>query len=180
MPTAANTVPETPLLPHVRPRFQLQTRLTANEIVERFRTQLSRPDCPVVGKAHRVYISLMLPEEEQHYWSPRLTITLEDLEDENARLLRGVYGPRPAVWTMFVFFYFVIGILVVFISIIGSSNLALGNSGAILWWVPVLLTVLASLYLVSRFGERLGREHMVILHRFVEETLEVRFADTHK
>ncbi|MEL6925713.1 MAG: hypothetical protein AAFO94_16835, partial [Bacteroidota bacterium] len=99
-----------------------------------------------------------------------LSIAIEP--EETGSLLRGLYGPKPAVWTMFVFFYALVGFAVVVVSVIGFANLSIDKSGAILWLVPVLLLIFLSLYLVAYFGQRLGHDQMLTIHHFLEATLD--------
>ena len=153
----------------VRPRFQIETEYTITELAEKINLGLQRGNAPCKGRVNPTYATLYLPYEEQHYWSPRLTLTLEETENGGS-LLRGLYGPRPAVWTMFIFFYAIIGFAMMVIGIIGLSHLTLGDPAPILWLVPVLGVVFLSLYLVAYFGQKLGHDQMVILHQFMEES----------
>ncbi len=109
--------------------------------------------------------------EEQHYWSLQLQISFE--ETENGTMMRGLYGPRPAVWTMFVFFYAVIGFAVLIVSMLGLSFLTMDKPVTILWAVPVLVIVFFSLYLVAYSGKKMGYEQLVILHQFIEGCTEM-------
>lgn len=172
--------PEEDHLPpyRVRPRFQVTSPDTTDDIEERIREGLAAEGAPCVGKVYSGYVSLQLPLEEQHYWSPRLTVTLEELEEGS--LVRGLYGPRPAVWTMFVFFYSLIGFALVIVSIIGMANLSLDKSGAILWLVPVLIIAFLSLYLVAYFGQQKGHDEMVVLHTFLEESTGLNIDREHQ
>ncbi|NNE26673.1 MAG: hypothetical protein HKN09_07500 [Saprospiraceae bacterium] len=156
---------------HVRPRFEVTLPFSIQDVELRLRSALNAQEVLVLGKVQNGFARFMLPLEEQHYWSPQLTINMQ--EDEGGTFLRGMYGPKPTVWTLFVFFYSFIGIAMVFIAIFGSSYIALGKSGAILWLIPFLLLVFLSLYLVSFFGQRLGRDQIRILHDFVEDALDV-------
>ena len=172
--------PEEDHLPpyRIRPRFQVISPDTTDDIEERIRVGLGAEGVPCVGKVYSGYVSLQLPLEEQHYWSPRLTVTLEELEEGS--LVRGLYGPRPAVWTMFVFFYSLIGFALVIVSIIGMANLSLDKSGAVLWLVPVLIIAFLSLYLVAYFGQQKGHDEMVVLHTFLEETTGLNIDRAHQ
>lgn len=152
----------------VRPRFQIDLTESMEELSEKIKIGLAKDNAPCKGQVNTGYISLYLPEEEQHYWSPQLTLSLEATPQGTS--LRGLYGPRPAVWTMFVFFYALIGFAIFVILIIGTSNLSLGKSGAILYLVPLLILVFLSLYLVAYFGQKLGHDQMLILQQFVEES----------
>lgn len=152
----------------VRPRFRTETAMSYEEIAERINSRLKAEGAPCRGFVKNGQARLTLPAEEQHYWSPQLQISFE--ESENGTLMRGMYGPRPAVWTMFVFFYALIGFAMLVISMIGLSYLTLDKPATILWAVPVLAVVFLSLYLVSYSGKKLGYDQMVTLHRFIEES----------
>lgn len=152
----------------VRPRFKVSTSDSVNELTEKIEASLKMKDAPCKGLISEGYGTLSLPYEEQHYWSPQLTLTIE--ETENGSLLRGLYGPRPAVWSMFVFFYAVIGLGTLIIGMVGLSHLWLDKSATILWFVPLLLLVMLTLYLVAYSGQKIGREQMATLHRFLEES----------
>lgn len=163
--TAENPIP----IYRVRPRFQKTFAQDAATLVALIQAGLSAPGVVCKGEVHETYGYLVLPVSEQHYWSPQLSLTLE--EADAGTLLRGIYGPRPALWMMFVFFYSVIGFAATIVGIVGSSRLMMKESAAILWWIPVLVLVFLSLYLVAYFGKQKGYEQMVTLHHFLEDCL---------
>lgn len=154
----------------------VQTSLSPDDINQRIRTLLKAENAPCEGQTTRGFATIYPPQKEQHFWSPQLTITIEELEEGN--LVRGLYGPKPSVWTMFVFFYSAIGFATMIILMVGLSLWSLGNSADILWFVPGLIILLMSLYLVAYSGQKLGHKQMGILHRFIEECLEVQI-ETH-
>jgi hypothetical protein len=155
----------------IRPRIYTETLLTPEEVNQRIRKQL-REECTLCsGESTRGYATICPPEEDQHFWSPQLTITLDTDEDNKTRI-SGLYGPKPSVWTMFVFFYAAIGFAIMIISMIGLSYWSLGKPATILWLVPILLLIFLSLYLVAYFGQRLGHKQMTNLHRFIERCLD--------
>ena len=154
----------------VRPRIRLESELSSGEITYRIRTKLREGICPCKGQVTAHFATIYPPPEEQHYWSPQLTITLEEKDDKT--LIRGLYGPRPAVWTMFVFFYSVIGFATVIISMVGLSYWTLDMPAGILWLVPALVLLFLSLYLVAYFGQKFGHNQLTRVHRFLENCLE--------
>ncbi|MCB0692982.1 MAG: hypothetical protein H6568_12265 [Lewinellaceae bacterium] len=159
---------------HVRPRFQAEVPLTLDEVVTRIRTGLQKENAPCQGKINRDFVTLHVPIDQQHYWSPQLTLSIEPTE--GGSLLRGLYGPRPTVWTMFVFFYTAIGFSALIIGIVGMTNKMYDEPSNILWWLPVLVALFFSLYGVAWQGQKLGHEQMVQLHRFLEDHLGMRCA----
>lgn len=150
----------------VRPRFKVQTSFTIEELVEKIEQTLEQENAGCTGGVHIMGGTITLPVEEQHYWSPQLSLSFE--ETENGTILRGLYGPRPSVWGMFVFFYSIIGVATMIVATIGFSKLTLGGSGKLLWLVPVLVLIFLSLYLVSHTGQKVGKKQMITLHRFIE------------
>ena len=113
---------------------------------------------------------LSIRKEHQHYWSPVLEVTME--EEEEGTLLTGRYGPHQNVWTLFTMLYLGIGILTLFISIIGLARMSLGLSARILWTIPVLVVTALFLYIVSQIGQKLGSDEITSLHHLVEELLD--------
>lgn len=150
----------------IRLRFKIETDTPAKEIVSKIDDALKKVDVPCLGKINRNFITLQLPLEEQHYWSPTLTVTLE--EYEKVTTIRGLYGPRPTVWTMFVFFYSIIGLATLVIGTVGLSYKMLDKPTTILWWVPILAVIFLTLYLVAYFGQKLGHQQIEKLHTFFE------------
>jgi hypothetical protein len=158
---------ETPV--QIRPRFKVITQKSVAELTERLKNALAQSDAPCEGHVAVGYGKIYPPHKTQHYWSPQLTFSLETTEE--GTVLRGMYGPRPTVWTMFVFFYALIAFAAVVIAIIGLSYWTLGKSLMILFVLPVLIIAFLSLYFVAYSGQKLGHDEIITLHRFMEKTL---------
>lgn len=156
----------------VRPRFQVDTPFQPKELIEKLRHQLNAKDATCKGRITDIhYATLYIPAKDQHYWSPQLSLTIE--EEGEGSLLRGLYGPQPAIWTMFVFFYCIIGFATLVILMVGLSYMSLDLPTTIFWWVPLLILLLLSLYLVAFLGQRKGQDQMIILHQFLENALDM-------
>lgn len=153
----------------IRPRFRIEVELTPEELKERFRERIAQPGAPCTAAYFPEHIVLRLPIEEQHLWSPQLELALE--EQEGGALIRGLYGPKPQVWTFFAFAYGALGVLGLFIGIIGTSQLGLGLPAHILWVLPLLAGIALFLYILSQTGQKLGAEQTFTLHHFFEETV---------
>lgn len=153
----------------VRPRFKVLTQEKPEDIASRMNEYLERKDTLVKGKVYARYGKLRLPTAQQHYWSPQLGLTME--ETEEGTLIRGLIGPKPSVWTMFVFFYTAIGFSTLIVGIVGLSHWTIGESPTILWAVPVLILVFLSLYLIASMGKLKSREEMrLLLNSFRESS----------
>ena len=158
----------------VRPRFRKETDLTVSDLNNALRDGLRQANAPCAGSFAHGHFILRIPMDKRHYWSPQLSVTIEEA-GEGRSLVRGLYGPKPTVWTMFVFFYSVIGIAVLLIAILGLSYWSLGKSTDILWFLPALIIVFLTLYLVAYFGKKMSQKQMHILHDFLEDTTCLKF-----
>jgi len=167
-----SSIPEHPVAGYkVRPRFKIETSYSVAALKKKLQDGLKHNDATCIGIVNPGYVTLYIPHKDQHYWSPQLNLTFE--ETEKGSVLRGLYSPRPDVWTMFVFFYALIGLAVLFIGVLGLSYLMLDKPAIILWLVPVLILVFLSLYLVAHFGQKLGEKQMIILHDFTVTCTEL-------
>ena len=153
----------------IRPRIRVETEYSPDQLRDVFSQKLKQDRSKIEGTVLSNFVSIAPVKEDQHYWSPQLTITIE--KTEHGSLLRGLYGPKPSVWTMFVFFYSVIGFAVLIVSMIGLSYWSLNKGSTILWLVPVLILLFLTLYLVAYLGQKFGQKQMIHLHHFMEECL---------
>jgi hypothetical protein len=153
----------------IRPRFKLETDSTIEDITDRIKQSVNAEEATCIARMRHGFIVLYVRPEDQHYWSPQLTLNIENLENGKTQI-RGLYGPRPTVWTMFVFFYALVGLAILVIGTLGLSYLYLKKSSTILWAVPVLTTVFLSLYYVSSRGKKLGHNQMMVLEDFLKKS----------
>lgn len=167
---------------HIRPRFTVLSHESVEEVYHRFKTALSDKEAPFQGKVRLGYVSIYPKLEDHHYWSPHLSVIIEP-EDENPEvtMLRGLYGPSPAVWTMFVFIYAIMALALVIVTVIGFANMSIDEPGTILWAVPVLLFLLASIYLTSHFGQQKGHGQIEAIDSWFDsimsQNVEERISD---
>jgi hypothetical protein len=155
----------------IRPRFKVESDLPPNEVIQRIKEGLKAPQAACIGNATIGFATLIIPDKYRHFWSPQLTVTVEAKEGGQGSTVRGMYAPAPAVWTMFVFFYTGLGLAIVALLMVGLSYYSLDQPTTVLWWVPVLVALFLTFYLVSYFGQKMGRQQMGTLHSFAERCL---------
>lgn len=152
----------------VRPRFKQLTYLNRQEICERVERHFDYPQPCEVSITSRSII-FKIPLEERHFWSPRLSISLE--KHEEGTLLRGLYGPNPTVWTMFMFAYGAIGVAGTFSLLLGLTQVSL-DMGYNFIWVSLGLAVAAIvLYVIAQLGQKMGAEQTFTLHHVFESII---------
>lgn len=156
---------------HLRPRFKIELEENHEQLLKKFKSNLKKGDCKYCSKIVDGHIVIDVPEEESHFWSPQLNVEVEKIE-ENRSVVKGLVGPKPQVWTLFMFIHF---------------GVALGFIGfLILWYVrwsfekstifPMVMTIFfpllwVLLYFLGRVGKDTGRKQIVELHDFLIKML---------
>ncbi len=159
----------------IRPRFRMAVDLSAEEVKALFQERIAAPDSPCEAAFFPEHIILRFALSDQHFWSPRLELALEE-QESGGTLIRGLYGPSPQIWTFFMIAYGAIGTLALFIAIIGFSRLSLGMTAHILWVLLVLGGGALFLYLMSQTGQKLGADQTFTLHHFFEDVVRRKTA----
>ncbi|HLP65516.1 hypothetical protein [Flavobacterium sp.] len=125
-------------------------------------------------KIRNNHIQFTIKGEKQRYWSPYLSVELEEKEgnEKNATHIRGLFGPAQTMWTFFIFLHFIIaGIFLTFL-MFAFSDYALNQSivndviimiSMVICWI--LLYVIARQTRANGYGqmEELERECQKII-----------------
>lgn len=154
----------------LRPRFRELVNMTPDTVKNRIRETLEGNSDKWSGKIVDNHIILKIPIQQQHYWSPQLTLELEN--QDGRTLIRGLFGPKPGVWTMFVFFYSAIGFLTLMALIFGLSQMMLNMEPYGLWAVPIGIVLLTGFFVMSKVGQRLGNDQMHQLRIMLFESIQ--------
>ncbi|PCE65766.1 GTP-binding protein [Sediminicola luteus] len=155
----------------LRPRFQRELTSDAQTVLDRFHEANSQQDQFVVNTVeHHVFIRY--PKNNQTFWTPQLHLEIEDREDSDGSLLRGLFGPKPTVWTLFMFLHFVVVTLFLILGAWGYSLWTLEKSPV---WAVVGMFTMVVLWFLLYFGGRLGKnsrtDEMLELHAFMESII---------
>jgi len=153
----------------IRPRFRQEINASFEEIQERIKKALEKQEKPYATVFLPNQITLRIPPEDRHFWSPQLSITLE--QQEQGTLVRGLYGPNPSIWALFFFAYASLAIIILFAGMVVLSQISLGMEAPLWWAIPVCAALILIIYLIAQTGQKLGAQEMFDLHHFYENTL---------
>jgi hypothetical protein len=155
----------------LRPRFKIDFDKSESDLMDSFKTNLSNGDCKYCSKIVDGHIVIDVPKEECHFWSPQLTIEIVKGETTTS-VVKGLFGPKPQVWTLFMFLHFAVGItFVVFLTLLyvrWSFEEPLLFPIIMVIALPIIWVVF---YFIGRWGRRQGKLQMEELHRFMMKTL---------
>lgn len=164
-------IPTPDALPvQLRPRFECVAPSPPGEVLARLRTALGEPGAPCRGHVFSGHAVLHVLQTEERVWSPFLSLDVE-WHPEGTRI-RGLFGPKPAIWSLFVASY-----AFCLFSALGAAGFAYAQ-----WTIqqpPSALIGLAAATVVAlltwgfaRYGQHLGRGQMNLLRGFLDEVLE--------
>ena len=126
----------------------------------------------IKGQIVKEHVILDIIGEDVHFWSPQLNFRIEEDEyNAESSLVSGLIGPRPNVWTMFMFIYFGIGLIGLIVSMIGFSKLMIGEFSHLVWALPLAIIFMLTAYIAGKFGEKLGEEQIELLKQFVRDAI---------
>ncbi|WP_298882006.1 GTP-binding protein [uncultured Polaribacter sp.] len=156
----------------LRPRFTIDLENSKELILKRFSDEFKKEQTTYKGSIVDGHIFIRVSKKDEHFWSPQLH--LEIIEKTNkSSLLKGLFGPKPQVWTLFMFVHFVIGISFLGFGVMLYSKLSL-NEPIVL---PVIMMVFLPLfwtllYFLGKIGKSTGKQQMEGLHDFMIQVID--------
>lgn len=157
----------------LRPRFKLEINQNNENALETFENTKGEQKEFVVSRVDN-HVFIRIPKKKQHFWSPQLHLEIEEINDKKSEL-KGLFGPKPSVWSMFMFFHFAVIVLFVVVGSWAYSNWTLNtNYGLQLAIMGGLVAIWVFLYFAGRMGKKKGEEEMKQLCGFLEDTLDLK------
>ena len=156
----------------LRPRFKIELDKNNQEVLNVFEDAKNTQKNFIVSRIDD-HVFIKIPKADQHFWSPQLHLEIMEVDKNSSRLF-GLFGPNPTVWTMFMFFHFIVAILFIGFGIWAYTNASLGNSYAIqIGAMFFMLLIWVGLYIGGRMGKATGQFQMRALLTFTKKTLGV-------
>ncbi len=156
----------------LKPRFVIEYPELTDVVLSKFQEGFNQNANDLRGKIVGKHIVIDVPEATEHFWSPQLQLQLEEQENQPT-LIRGHYGPKPNLWTLFMFIHF--GIAVVFAifatKLFTDISLEQDHSTALIFTIAMPV-VWILFYLFGRWGKQKGESQMRELDAFVKEVLK--------
>ena len=155
---------------HIRPRFEQVVEMEPDELRRRIVDGLSGEAQRFEIKDFTDFVCLRIHEEDRHFWSPRLNLSLEK-DATGQTIVRGIYGPNANVWSLMLFSYLIVGFLGAIATIIGTSQWMIGTRPWGFWLAGGAAAILTALYLVAQVGQKLGAQQTFAIHQAYESVV---------
>jgi len=156
----------------LRPRFKFELKRNNQEALKLFEDAKSTQSEFIISRVDD-HVFIKIPKEKQHFWSPQLHLEINEI-DENTSMLHGLFGPNPTVWTMFMFFHFLVAVLFIGFGAWAYSNWSLEVSYGLQIGIMILMVALwFVLYFTGRLGKKTGKPEMHLLYNFMKKNLNL-------
>ncbi len=156
---------------HLRPRFKMDLDESQQKIISKFEDNLNDVACKYCSKIVDGHVIIDVPVEENHFWSPQLTMEIEEVGQDKS-IVKGLFGPKPQVWTLFMFFHFAVAVAFIGFSIMAYVKWTLKSDYTFaLVMVFALPLIWVLMYFLGRIGKKRGHKQMDELHEFMMRTL---------
>ena len=140
--------------------------------MDRIEMLISNTSNDISGYIVDYHIILDIVGKDVHYWSPQLNFRVEQNDqDPNYSVVLGLIGPRPSVWTLFMFIYFSVGIIGFFISSFGIIKTQIETYSNMVLAFPIAIIFMLTAYKVGKYGEKLAEDQIETLKEFVREAV---------
>lgn len=155
-----------------RPRFKIYTDFDTETCAQKIKSFLALHKENLQGNINNEVANIWIKTEHNEFWKPYLSLRIE--KENHQTVIRGVFGPSAAVWTFFMFLYFIFSItFMVFITIwfvtiqIKSTDFPWAIHVAILSIILLLISFFA-----TKIGQIKAKSEMEQLRDFAEKTIE--------
>ncbi len=151
----------------LRPRFSIDLEENRDTVLNRFSNEFKKEETSLRGNIVDGHIFISVSKKDEHFWSPELH--LEIIEETNkTSLLKGLFGPKPQVWTLFMFVHFVIGVCFLGFAVLLYTRISLSEPIVfpliVMIFLPLIWTLL---YFLGKIGKDTGKPQMKDLHDFM-------------
>lgn len=155
----------------LRPRFVLRIDTDPEEAMQHVSKRLL-DDKTVSGVRSSGYIFIKIPSWAQHYWSPEMSVRIEKEDYLDYTTVHCLIGPRQAVWAMFALIYAALTLATLFAGMFGAVQYQTYGDPFWLWFIPVGVILISSVFIFAKMGQRKGRDEMLHLVSFIYHSLD--------
>lgn len=154
-----------------RPRFKIYTHFNTIEYEKILRQKLEENNEFFSGNINKEVASIWLKTNHNNYWKPYLSIRTE--KEDNHTVIRGIFGPSAAVWTFFMFLYFIFSItFMVFITIwLVTKQINSNDFPLAIYFALSSLFLLLITYIATKIGQYKAKDEIYKLRNFTERSI---------
>ena len=155
----------------LKPRFKIERREDKAILIKKFSDEFAQGGSDFLGKIVDHHIIIDVHKDEEHFWSPQLQIEVEENE-KGGTLIKGLYGPKPQIWSLFMFIHFGVAIAFMVFLVLAYTRWSLEQDYSFALMMCFIMPLLwFVLYFLGRLGRKKGAEQIHQIDAFLKELL---------
>ncbi len=159
----------------LKPTFSVKVPLGPDEAIGEIRRAIRSPELQGHAVSAGHCVEFMIEKDDQRFWSPHLSVQVYEVESGPGAQLFGRFAPRPEIWTMFMFVYFLAAFGMCAAGVYGYVQWILGASPWAFVLIPVGLVTIVLLHVASMVGQGLSSDQMTLLRQRFDRAVEIAF-----
>lgn len=156
----------------LRPRFEKTIALPILEIQEKVNACKKKyaPDFNIRQLDEHIWIYIGEANKELH--SPHLHLELEAIDEHHTKV-NGLFGPDPALWTMFIFLHFIVAGIFIIFGVFAYSNWSLKQNNLLEISIMLLMIIIwFALYFIARNIRKKGLPQAKEIEKVMNEIFD--------
>lgn len=151
----------------LKPRFKEELKESKADVLKKFEDVFAKKEHKFRTKLVDNHIVIDVSQEENHFWSPQLQV--EIVEEDDKTILKGLFGPKPQVWTMFMFFHFAVALFFIVFLVMAYTQYNLKQEYQFAAYMCVVMPIIWILfYVFGQLGKKKGYSQMLEMDEFVK------------
>jgi len=166
MPLANQELNETIL----RPRFSFEINQPNEKALSSFEDSKRNQSKFIVSRVGN-HVFIRVPKAQQQITSPQLQLEIIPIS-EHKSAVKGLFGPSPTTWTLFMFLHFIIIVLALAICVWTYTKWSLGRPFDLqIVSIIILLFIWLTLYFIGQSNKKKSIPEMLAQHHFMRDVL---------
>ena len=156
---------------HLRPKFKIGIDKSKDVLVAHLKDALTDDSCKYTFKKTEDHFFIDIPKSESKIWSPQLQVEFTTTS-ENQTQVKGLFGPKPEIWTFFIFIHFIVAMVFLGFAVLLYANTIIGKPITLPLIMIMLMPVIwVILYCLGRYGKHQAKAQTIELRGFIEKIL---------
>jgi hypothetical protein len=156
---------------NLRPRFKESVSLSKEDLLSRMDglQKQYKQDYRFVRSEEHIWIHY--PKQEAIF-TPHLHLEIVDDESKQT-MIKGLYSPNSAYWTLFMFLHFILATLFIALGIIAYSKSVMDDAYSLYLYLMLAVTLIwIGLYFFARYNRKKGLPQAYELEKLFQEWIK--------
>ncbi len=161
-----------------RPRFVYESQLSKDDYLNLLDTYFKKKNKKIGGYITQQLSYFRIRQAKDSIWSPCLQLKVEEDPYDGVTYVRGLFGPKPSIWTLFSFIYFGSMALGSLSFLLYATSLSFKPMPFLLYIGFFFTFVVIIAFMTSKIGQSKTKNQMRLLKTFILMVIKDEYQKT--